>query len=62
MREETVDDLKKILSKQQAAHAFDAAKLKTIERVFDVMIAAGVLDRAKFEQARALVEGYTIDA
>lgn len=58
MKEETVEDLKKRLTKQQAAHASDIKKLRAMERVFEVMIAAGVLDRDKYQKAQDLVSGY----
>lgn len=56
MAEETIDSLKKRLTKQQEAHAEDIKRRRHMERVIAVLIAAGYLDRSRYEKASALVD------
>lgn len=56
MADETLDSLKKKLAKQQEAHAQDIKRLRRSERVMEVLIAAGYLDRDRYQKAEALVD------
>lgn len=60
MAEETLDSLKKKLTKQQESHAQDIKRLKRSERVMEVLIAAGYLDRDRYQKAEALVDDLNI--
>jgi len=61
MAEETLDSLKKKLTKQQESQAQDIKRLRRSERVMEVLVAAGYLDRDRYRKAEALVDDLNIE-
>lgn len=58
MADETVESLKKRLTKQQESHGQDIKRLRRMERAMEVLIAAGYLDRDRYQRAEALVDDF----